>query len=386
MKILIKTAGNLGKELQKLLQKRLPEVEVIGYTDNDCTKWGGEHNGMPIFSPIKSVEMIKAKLVDMIIIPMKHQYLGVRNMFFELNGLGIPEENIKISSVNIYDLNEELNIDNAFIRINDFNYISLGYKSTLKCNLNCKKCSAFSPLYKNDYIDTFEDFKKQILCLKRHIPHIYAFTFLGGEPLLQNDLCKCINFFRRIYSLTNIFITTNGILLKKLSEEQLKILHDCNVTVIISPYPVMFDKIEGIVEFLKSKNIKVNIADFRIEFSPILCDKHNFPYESLENICSCYTLYRGGLASCSEFFSMKKYNETFGVSYEYRDGIVDIFDENLKASDIMPRLIKPSKLCNFCALYKAKSNSQPVTSSINFQTSKWDYYKVGEQPKAEDWF
>lgn len=387
MKILIKTAGNLGKELQKLLQKRLPEVEVIGYTDNNCIKWGGEHNGLPIFSPIKSVEMIKAKMVDMIIIPMKHQYLGVKNMFFELNGLGIPEENIQISSVNIYDLNAELNMDNAFIRISNFNYITLAYAVTLKCNLNCKKCSVFSPLYKDDYIDTFDDFKKQILRLKHIIPYLYSFVFLGGEPLLSNDLCECIKYFRTVYPLTNIYINTNAILIKQLSVEQLKILRDYNVTVTISPYPVMFGQIEEIIDFLKNNNINVETAPFRVEFSPILYKEHKFPFESLENICYCYTMYRGKITPCGHFNSMEKYNEIFGTSYEYKDGIIDIFDESLNPSDIMPRLTKPSKLCDFCATYKARSdNSKPVTSGLNPITSKWDYYKSGEQPKAEDWF
>ena len=386
MKVIIKTAGKFGNELRELMEQRLPNIEVVGYTDNDCNKWNTVQNSRIVYSPFKCAEMIKKNEVDKVIIPMKHRYLNVKNMFFELNGLEIDEEDILISSVNIYDFQAEVNIDNAFLRINDFNYINITYCSTFKCNLNCKKCSVFSPIHKDDYIDTFEDFKKQILRLKQIIPHITNFGFLGGEPLLQKDLGECIKLLHSVYPITKISIVTNALLVKSMSSDLLKILHDYNVTVGISVYPVMNDKLENVYEYLKNKNIDTRIAGYRVDFSPIMCDEHCFPYKTLENICNCYTLYRGGISPCAHFHSMKKFNETFGTDYEYMDGIVDVFDENLKPSDIMPRLTKPSKLCGVCSAYKNKANFQPITTGSRKETVKWDYYKSDEQPKAEDWF
>lgn len=387
MKIIIKTAGNHGKELKRLMEKRMPDAEIIGFTDNDCNKWNTICEGITIYSPFKCTELIKNKEVDKVVIPMRHGYLLVKSMFFELNGLGISEEDILIASVNIYDMHSELNIKNAFIKIQDFNYIRMNYCSTLKCNLNCKRCNVCSPIHKDDTIDTFEDFKKYVLRLKQIIHHIDVFQFLGGEPLLQDDIGECIKFLHCVYPITKIVIYTNGLLIKSMSDGLLQIIKDYNVKIIMSAYPIMTDKMEGIFDYLQSKHIKnTSVAAYINDFSPVFCEEKEFPYQTIENLCYCYTFYRGGLSACGHFHSMKKFNETFGTNYEYEEGIIDIFDENLKPSDIMPRLTKPYKLCNVCNYYKIRGGLINPVSGLLSQTRKWDYYKAGEQPKAEDWF
>ena len=387
MKIIIKTAGNYGKELKCLMEKRMPDVEIIGFTDNNCNKWNTICEGVMIYSPFKCIELMKNNEVDKVVIPMRRGYSYVNDMYFELKGLGIAEEDILISSVNIYDTNSELNNDNAFVKICDFNYINMGYTASFKCNLNCKRCGVFSPLYKNDTIDTIEDFKKYVLRFKELIPYFTEFAFFGGEPLLQNDIGECIKFFRSVYPVSPISITTNGILIKSLSDELLEVLRDNQVTINMSVYPVMVNKIDDVYDFVRSKGININIMGYRMGFLPVLCDEHPFPYNTVEHVCICPTFYRGKLASCSRFVSVSKYNETFGTDYEYEDGLIDIFDENLKPGDIMPRLLKPYKLCNSCNVYKIKSNSAVITTSGSLsETAKWDHYKAGEQPKAEDWF
>ena len=130
---------------------------------------------------------------------------------------------------------------------------------------------------------------------------------------------------------------------------------DYNVKIIMSAYPIMTDKMEGIFDYLQSKHIKnTSVASYINDFSPVFCEEKEFPYQTIENLCYCYTFYRGGLSACGHFHSMKKFNETFGTNYEYEEGIIDIFDENLKPSDIMPRLTKPYKLCNVCNYYKIR--------------------------------
>lgn len=47
-KVFIFGAGGTGQRVRELLENR---YEIIGYVDNDSTKWGKELNGIRIFSP-----------------------------------------------------------------------------------------------------------------------------------------------------------------------------------------------------------------------------------------------------------------------------------------------------------------------------------------------
>ena len=92
----------------------------------------------------------------------------------------------------------------------------------------------FRPRTPEDISD--EDFKKYVLRLKQIIHHIDVFQFLGGEPLLQDDIGECIKFLHCVYPITKIVIYTNGLLIKSMSDELLQIIKDYNVEIIMSKF------------------------------------------------------------------------------------------------------------------------------------------------------
>ncbi len=94
----------------------------------------------------------------------------------------------------------------------------LRFSLTNKCNLNCIYCN---PLEKKQFVErekilTHEEMIKIVqLFVKKGIKNL---RLTGGEPLLKKDLALLIKMFRKIKSLKDISITTNGVLLKDMAK------------------------------------------------------------------------------------------------------------------------------------------------------------------------
>lgn len=125
------------------------------------------------------------------------------------------------------------------------------------CNLNCKSCDTYAPLSKPEFV-TYEQFSKDILKLKQLDPEReLSLGFLGGEPLLNPEITKILQFSREIYPNGEHNILTNGTLIEKMPDEFFKTVKDCNINFIITKYPINID----------FKKIENKLADFNIDFS-----------------------------------------------------------------------------------------------------------------------
>lgn len=139
---------------------------------------------------------------------------------------------------------------------------------TSVCNLNCTNCSVFCGL-REPYFITLNDFKQQLTNLRNKVPVSFV-SFCGGEPTLHPqllDLCK--ELFNQIPD-CYLQIITNGTLLDKISDEDLKFLSKYKVCFAITLYP----KIEyiNIVQNFEKKckqyypNIELSIKGIRPYF------------------------------------------------------------------------------------------------------------------------
>ena len=80
-----------------------------------------------------------------------------------------------------------------------------------KCNLNCRNCTHFSPLYDEIGVD-FEKCIEDVRILRSKFSNIGRLDILGGEPLLNPDLDKYIIALKSLLPDTYLNIFTNGIL------------------------------------------------------------------------------------------------------------------------------------------------------------------------------
>lgn len=118
------------------------------------------------------------------------------------------------------------------------------------CNLNCKGCGHFSPLFNDNDFYEINSFKRDIRRISENLDLI-TLRLLGGEPLLKKDLADYIKIARHYLKKTTIRIVTNGLLIPSLPQNLLDTIRENDVIFDISLYsPTMkiFDKIKSILE------------------------------------------------------------------------------------------------------------------------------------------
>jgi len=126
------------------------------------------------------------------------------------------------------------------------------------CNLNCRGCTHFSPLFGKEKPD-FAGRIRDVEALKEKIPHIVAFSILGGEPFLNPDIDRYITEIRKLLPDTYIQIVTNGLLIPQLGAGILECIRENEIAVQISEYRPTHQIIDRIRDTLDRYGISVSL-------------------------------------------------------------------------------------------------------------------------------
>lgn len=226
------------------------------------------------------------------------------------------------------------------------------------CNLNCKGCDAYAPLCSNNPIPyNVEDIISDVKTLLDLGIIIKEISLEGGEPLLHQNIVDIIYSLRRILSsTTHLTLLTNGLLLNKLSDEELLKIKDSDCYIVIDKY---FDNEDLNLALERLRKLGViweldgcvdssgwfHKAYITLEESNIKdedCMKNFIACEKANNI---FTLDRGKLYICGRSASIKHLNTYFGLSLP--DDGIDIRKESSRES-LIKKLAKPCKLCKYC--------------------------------------
>src|SRR5574342_243717 len=95
---------------------------------------------------------------------------------------------------------------------------SLEYNLAEICNLRCAQCSAASPYFKAPHFPELDQFEQSLHPLSKWL-YADQIKFLGGEPLLNKNICRFIDVAKRSGMFGKIRVTTNGLLLSKAPDE-----------------------------------------------------------------------------------------------------------------------------------------------------------------------
>ncbi|MBD5454987.1 MAG: radical SAM protein [Lachnospiraceae bacterium] len=249
-------------------------------------------------------------------------------------------------------------------------YLSyLEYHVADHCNLNCKYCTHYSPLVNEPVFADFERFSSDLKQLKKRIPDIGIIRILGGEPLLNPELSRFIEFTRELYPASIITVVTNGLLVRKMSADLIRIMKENMAFIHISFYPPLQEQITQIKSFLYEQQIPFTITGLTTEFNKTQTLVPNvdeeFFYSCFQASCTC--LQDGKLAPCYAPFTTKYFNEAFSKEIPMDEGI-DIYDESLPLEDLKIRLLLPMERCRYC---------------VSGSASPWEV--VGKHSILEDW-
>jgi len=232
----------------------------------------------------------------------------------------------------------------------------IGVYATQHCNLNCKCCTAFSPLASESFLD-IDSYKKDMEKLAELTGNqLSCFYVTGGEPLLHPQITRIFSIARQYFPQTGISFMTNGLLLLKMPESFWENLQENNVTINISRYPIKLD-MGKILEKARAYNINfdyVGGSDVPVKSMwkyPLDLDggqslKRGF------NICTqinrCITMKDGKIYPCNTIAGIEHFNKYFDKNLEVtgRD-ILDLYKvKDIK--EISGFLCTPKPFCRYC--------------------------------------
>lgn len=340
MEIVIYGTGANGAEAKRVIDMHYSEsVKIMGFLDSYAD---GEYMGIPI---LKLEEVNRETIIVIAIKPPRwiaeiYNLLrenGFKNLYwyFAMSRIMEKRQNFLLDECRPTNDWGDCPLPTVELHISD------------KCNLNCKGCTHFSPLF-SDLGASLEDRLEDIKILRSKFTNIIRLDLLGGEPLLNPELNKYVIKMREILPTTFIQIFTNGLLIPRLSEETMRCIKENKLTFCISEYEPthrIMDKITNVLDRHKIDYIVLK-NDIRTMFNKPISVSENtkYPQQCISN--GCILVSEGKIARCPTLMYIDKFNERFGQSLP-SDGIMDL-RSCPSGQQLLDKLQEEVPLCKHC--------------------------------------
>ena len=325
--------------------KKVTNYEVVALTDKLVDNWGKIRDDLPVWSIYKGAEMYKGHEIDKVILSYDIAAGLMGKMVSEMISLGINKEDVLIIKPEFFISYDEKEIC-SYAEFKKIPYLEFHVAD--HCNLNCKGCSHFSPMVKGEKFAEYSVVEKDLMQLKTIVNYIDAIHILGGEPFLNKELDRYVKLVRKIYPYSRIEIVTNGLLLKTVSDELFDVLKECNAGILVSVYPVMQTKIDGVLEWVKTKGVRVNCLETIQSFAYIFDSEGGHAKTAQRINCPCVNLYKGYITPCPQIAYAGYFNEAMNENIDIQDGRIDIYDGELTFEKLVCELKKVRNACDRC--------------------------------------
>ena len=133
---------------------------------------------------------------------------------------------------------------------------------TSKCSLQCEKCIAYIPYFKNTEHEPLEMLKADADLLFSKVDYVRKYKILGGEAFLYPDIIEYVDYVCKKYGnrIGSIRVGTNGTINPR--REVLEMLKRNSVIVDISDYMVTLgnrSKLQEIISICKDNEVEVDV-------------------------------------------------------------------------------------------------------------------------------
>jgi organic radical activating enzyme len=226
------------------------------------------------------------------------------------------------------------------------------------CNLRCHMCDAMSP-YNPEKFLKLEDIKKNLTFLAKHIK-ADIFKLMGGEPLLHPQLIDIIRLVRQSKISDKIRLTTNGLLLHKMTDEFWSSLDRLTVSN-YSSSPMKPKHVQMVHEKARQFNVILNLKDIE-QFNGVMIKTPIEDKERVQRIYdNCWVRHRSLVIRNGLFFKCTRaaymddfrrefkvvHHENDPVTYNEGDGVK--MDENFFENALTYlNSIEPLNSCRYC--------------------------------------
>lgn len=335
------------------------EIQIVCVVDLNSDLWGKLIDNIQIISPMKAFKYFMRHEIDKIIVNPLLGIQKITDIVNEMQKMGISYEYIRVPKVeDVFEkhkiCSQEL-ISTKYSVENFKNLYYLEYHIADDCNLNCAGCSHFSPLVQKKYYPSLESTRRDMNRLKEIIDHIEWIRILGGEPFLNENWKGYIEIIRHCWKYSKLSIVTNGLLLKKLTDEDFYFLKNNNVWIDISLYKPLWNYIDDILIMLNAKDVKYEINGAPIfEFTSVFDINSKDDFVKKRTMCTapCNNLYKGKMSPCPIMMYTSIFNDYFNTDLPEGQP-VDLYDD-LDYEKLCHQLKKPMKICQYCNMEEKK--------------------------------
>jgi hypothetical protein len=353
--IVIFGASYLGKLLHDEIREYCDSnSKTLCFADNSYKKWVEDRSVIP---PSSAAERYPSAVWFV----ASDRYRD--SMIKDLLKLGITEANI-ISDLPDEMVNRKLEEERTRRLTTKHKLEKLDVEIAHHCNLNCARCSAFSPLVKETSYADIGVFRADMCRLSQLLQgNLGALHIMGGEPLLNphiNEFSKCA---REHFPESNIKILTNGLLLTSMPEAFWHTCQENRIMISVTKYPIRLD-FDGIKRTAVEHGLEFEFYGMAVEKTSCNlafdCSGRQEPHYSFANCHmanTCPMLKNGKVSTCTPILNAEFFNSYFNKELHVcPDDYIDIYEAQ-SGREILEFISKPVPFCRYCDVRRRNHNN-----------------------------
>ncbi len=225
-----------------------------------------------------------------------------------------------------------------------------------RCNLDCAYCSHLSPVSKPVTI-SLETLEAECHRLAR--VGVDEVNLMGGEPLLHPQVCEAIKLTRSILPNIKLIVSTNGLLLPRMSKEFWQCCRENKVVLRITPYPKAKNGTLNYFKYvwlIRKNRVRMESTGWRFGFRhQLLSEKAEYDATSNYLRCQlhCTQVRDATLWPCAYVAYAFNLNNKFGTNFKTAAGDSLPLD-GITATDLRLWLLRTKPFCAHCGIKDAQ--------------------------------
>ncbi len=238
-----------------------------------------------------------------------------------------------------YDRKEAyIDIANAENSEEDLDFPRVQYVVTSACTLKCKNCNSLMQYYERPTNSNIQLYKAGFDRLIRCTSNIFDLRILGGEPFINRDMHKLIEWYHDVDKIKIISVYTNGTIIPE--ENCLKQLKKDKVSVHISDYEINREKIKELKTVFDKYNIKYYVQPYEFWQDSGNLLKRNYTEEKKRNLFEsciareCFSYFNGRLYHCPR----AAHGINLGAMPDIKIEYVDLMDDSIDDDEVKKQL------------------------------------------------
>ncbi len=345
---------------------------VKGFIDSGSAKQHLKYNNLDVFSHEEASNKIKEEdLILITVLDIQDVIPVVKRKFPNNKWMALGELLNNQEPINnlTEDTDEFVKYTLNAVEICHKNYLSKNTKFlhsvdiviSERCSLNCKDCSNLMQYYEKakniDYNMIVEDFEK----LSSKLDHIFEVRLIGGEPFMNKDIYKIIDYFLDNKKISNIVVYTNATI--PLKAELMKKYSTPKLVFSITDYGSLSKNTQKVIDVLKENDVPYrSMPPNNWTDSAIIRDQKRTEESMIDIFDRCcgknlFTIMYGKLYRCPFVSNAERLH---AIPYNDKNGIS--LDASLDEIINYTSNIKYIPACNYC---NGRSHDAPeITPAI----------------------